>query len=79
MEKANLAERETLQKRKEIKDLFFEVADSVGWQTQDEFAHRLFTSDEEDSYRQIMEQMDKDREIMENKEMSAKERGSISR
>ncbi len=71
---ANLAEREALQKRKEIKDLFFEVADSVGWQTQDEFAHRLFTSDEEESHRQIMEQMDKDREIMENKEMSAKER-----
>lgn len=71
---ANLAEREALQKRKEIKDLFFEVADSMGWQTQDEFAHRLFTSDEEESHRQIMEQMDKDREIMENKEMSAKER-----
>ena len=72
--KANPAEREALQKRKEIKDLFFEVADSVGWQTQDEFAHRLFTSDEEESHRQIMEQMDRDREIMENKEMSAKER-----
>lgn len=72
--KANPAEREALQKRKEIKDLFFEVADSVGWQTQDEFAHRLFTSDGEESHRQIMEQMDRDREIMENKEMSAKER-----
>ena len=72
--KANLAEREALQKRKEIKDLLYEVADSVGWQTQDEFAHRLFTSDEEESHRQIIEQMDKDREIMENKEMSAKER-----
>lgn len=72
--KANPAEREALQKRKDIKDLFFEVADSVGWQTQDEFAHRLFTSDEEESHRQIMEQMDKVREIMENKEMSAKER-----
>lgn len=72
--KANPAEREVLQKRKEIKDLFFEVADSVGWQTQDEFAHRLFTSDGEGSHRQIMEQMDKDREIMENKEMSANER-----
>ena len=72
--KANPAEREALQKRKEIKDLFFEVADSMGWQTQDEFAHRLFTSDGEESYRQIMEQVDKDREIMENKEMSAKER-----
>lgn len=72
--KANPAEREALQKRKEIKDLFFEVADSVGWQTQDEFAHRLFTSDAEESHRQITEQMDKDREIMENKEMSAKER-----
>ena len=71
---ANLAEREALQKRKEGKDLFFEVADSVGWQTQDEFAHRLFTSDEEESHRQIMEQMDRDREIMESKEMSAKER-----
>ena len=46
----------------------------MGWQTQDEFAHRLFTSDEEESHRQIMEQMDKGREIMENKEMSAKER-----
>ena len=72
--KGNPAEREALQKRKEIKDLFFEVADSVGWQTQDEFAHRLFTSDEEESHRQIMEQMDKDLEIIENREMSAKER-----
>ena len=72
--KANPAEREALRKRKEIKDLFFGVADSIGWQTQDEFAHRLFTSDEEESHRQIMEQMDKDREIMENKEMSAKEK-----
>lgn len=72
--KANPAEREALQKRKEIKDLFFELADTVGWQTQDEFAHRLFTSEEEESHRQIMEQVDKDREIMENKEMSAKER-----
>lgn len=72
--KANPAEREALQKRKEIKDLFFEVSDSVGWQTQDEFAHRLFTSGGEESHRQIMEQMDRDREIMENKEMSAKER-----
>ena len=72
--KANPAEREALQKRKEIKDLFFEVADSMGWQTQDEFAHRLFTSDEEESHRQIMEQMDRDKEIMEDKEMSAKER-----
>lgn len=75
-ENANLAEREALQKRKEIKDLFYEVADSVGWQTQDEFAHRLFTSDGEESHRQIMEQMDKDREIVENREMSAKERES---
>ena len=48
--KANPAEREALQKRKEIKDLFFEVADPVDWQTQDKLAHRLFASGD-DSYR----------------------------